>query len=71
MTDQPPIRFAFYVRVGTQHEQDPEAAREQRFRCRAIIESLGWQNIAPYLDSGESPYHPADQREPKQEKPIP
>ena len=72
MTNQPPIRFAFYNRVCKEDEQDAEAAREQLAGCRAIIESLGWKLVAVYADSGESPYRrTTNQPEPAvQEKPI-
>jgi hypothetical protein len=71
MINQPPVRFVFYHRVATRAPQDSEAAREELARCRAIIESLGWQNIDPHHDGGESPYHRTDQPEPTQETPIP
>jgi hypothetical protein len=67
------MRFAFYNRLTTEEQEDPEQAS----RCRALIESRTTNhpdaNATTYLDKDdrESPYHRADQPEPAQETPIP
>ena len=68
------MRFAFYNRVSTDDQQDPE----QLPRCRAHLESI----IAKYLDTDGATYLDEDGRkslyrrttnqpEPTREKPIP
>jgi hypothetical protein len=76
---QPPaqgtdLRIAFYNRLTTEDEQDPEQAS----RCRALIESIIAKHLdtdaAIYLDDdgGESPYCRTTNRpEPTREKPDP
>jgi hypothetical protein len=67
------MRFAFYNRLTTEDEQDPEQAS----RCRALIESIKAKHLdtdaAMYLDDGgESPYCRTTNRpEPTREKPDP
>jgi DNA invertase Pin-like site-specific DNA recombinase len=49
------VRFAFYGRVSTEDQQDPESSRGwQRSRARALIEPHGGQIVAEYFDIGES-----------------
>lgn len=68
------MRFAFYNRLTTEHQEDPEQAS----RCQALVESI----IAKYVDTNgtlyldadgrASPYrHATNQPQPTQEKPIP
>jgi site-specific DNA recombinase len=48
------IQFAFYGRVSTEDQQDPEASRNwQLARARALIERHG-QVVAEYFDIGQS-----------------
>jgi len=48
------IRFAFYGRVSTEDQQDPEASRSwQLGRARALIEGHG-QVAVEYFDVGQS-----------------
>ncbi len=68
------MRFAFYNRVTTEDQQDPE----QLARCRALIEAIIAKHLDPaaarYLDDDgrESPYRrTANKPEPTQETPIP
>ncbi|WP_206185060.1 recombinase family protein, partial [Thermoactinospora rubra] len=52
---QPAIRFAFYGRVSTEDNQDPEASRAwQLGRARALIEPRGGQIVAEYFDVDKS-----------------
>jgi len=68
------MRFAFYIRVSTVDQQDPEKVA----RCRALMESIIAKhvdtNAATYLDvdGSKSPYRRAtNQPEPSREKAIP
>ena len=48
------VRFAFYGRVSTEDQQDPEASRNwQLMRARALIERQG-TIVAEYFDIGQS-----------------
>ncbi len=47
--------FAFYGRVSTEDQQDPEASRAWRLtRSRALIEPAGGQIVAEFFDVGLS-----------------
>lgn len=49
------LRFAFYGRVSTEDNQDPEASRNwQRARATALIEPAGGLIVAEYFDIGLS-----------------
>ena len=49
------LRFAFYGRVSTEDNQDPEASRNwQRTRALGLIEPLGGTIIEDYFDIGMS-----------------
>jgi site-specific DNA recombinase len=49
------LTFAFYGRVSTEDQQDPEASRLwQLGRARALIEPAGGQIVAEYFDVGHS-----------------
>jgi site-specific DNA recombinase len=49
------IRFAFYGRVSTEDQQDPESSRSwQLTRSRALIESHGGEIVAEYFDVDKS-----------------
>ena len=49
------LRFAFYGRVSTEDNQDPEASRAwQLRRARALIEGRGGQVVAEYFDVDKS-----------------
>jgi len=51
--DPQPLRFAFYGRVSTEDQQDPEASRAwQLSRSRALIEPAGGQVVAEFFDIG-------------------
>ncbi|MEV1286170.1 recombinase family protein [Micromonospora sp. NPDC049679] len=53
--DDQPLRFAFYGRVSTEDQQDPEASRAwQLSRSRALIEPVGGQVVAEFFDIGLS-----------------
>jgi site-specific DNA recombinase len=55
VTNQARIRFAFYGRVSTEDQQDPEASRNwQLSRSRALIEPAGGKIVAEYFDVGLS-----------------
>lgn len=48
-------RFAFYGRVSTEDQQDPEASRGWQIgRARALIEPAGGVVVAEYFDIGQS-----------------
>src|SRR6266567_9050469 len=48
------LRFAFYGRVSTEDQQDPEASRNwQVARAQALIEAFG-QIVAVFFDVGQS-----------------
>ncbi|MFD2415344.1 recombinase family protein [Amycolatopsis pigmentata] len=48
------IRFAFYGRVSTEDQQDPEASRNwQRARARALVDRHG-EIVAEFFDVGQS-----------------
>ena len=50
-----PLRFAFYGRVSTEDQQDPEASRAwQLSRSRALIEPAGGEVVAEFFDVGLS-----------------
>lgn len=49
------LRFAFYGRVSTEDQQDPEASRLWQFgRARQLIQPTGGQIVAEYFDIGHS-----------------
>lgn len=49
------LRFAFYGRVSTEDNQDPEASRNwQRTRALGLIEPLGGQIVEDFFDIGMS-----------------
>jgi site-specific DNA recombinase len=49
------IKFAFYGRVSTEDQQDPESSRAwQLTRSRALIEPRGGQIVAEYFDIDDS-----------------
>ncbi|MEU7871279.1 recombinase family protein [Dactylosporangium sp. NPDC049140] len=49
------MHFAFYGRVSTEDQQDPEASRAwQLARARALIESIGGEIVREYFDVGMS-----------------
>jgi site-specific DNA recombinase len=49
------IKFAFYDRVSTEDQQDPESSRGwQLTRSRALIESLGGEIVAEFFDVDKS-----------------
>ncbi|MDQ7905933.1 recombinase family protein [Phytohabitans sp. ZYX-F-186] len=49
------MKFAFYGRVSTEDQQDPEASRAwQLSRSRALIEPAGGQIVAEFFDIGLS-----------------
>jgi site-specific DNA recombinase len=55
VTDKPFIRFAFYGRVSTEDQQDPEASRNwQLSRSRTLIEPAGGRIVAEFFDVGLS-----------------
>jgi site-specific DNA recombinase len=55
VTNQARIRFAFYGRVSTEDQQDPEASRNwQLSRSRALIEPAGGKIVAEFFDIGLS-----------------
>lgn len=50
-----PGRFAFYGRVSTEDQQDPEASRNwQKTRANGLIEPLGGTIVTDYFDIGMS-----------------
>ncbi|WP_341721307.1 recombinase family protein [Micromonospora sp. FIMYZ51] len=50
-----PTRFAFYGRVSTEDQQDPEASRSwQLSRSRGLIEPAGGQVVTEFFDVGLS-----------------
>ncbi|WP_433177286.1 recombinase family protein [Actinoallomurus sp. CA-150999] len=49
------LRFAFYGRVSTEDQQDPEASRHwQLTRARSLIDPHGGVIVAEYFDVGQS-----------------
>ena len=49
------IKFAFYGRVSTEDQQDPESSRGwQLTRSRALIEPRGGVIVAEYFDIDKS-----------------
>ena len=53
--DAPMIKFAFYGRVSTEDQQDPESSRGwQLTRSRALIESRGGEIVAEFFDVDKS-----------------
>jgi site-specific DNA recombinase len=49
------LRFAFYGRVSTEDQQDPESSRSwQLHRSQQLIEPSGGQIVAEYFDCGHS-----------------
>ena len=49
------MQFAFYGRVSTEDQQDPESSRQwQRSRCELLIGPHGGEIVAEYFDIGES-----------------
>ncbi|MEU4968231.1 recombinase family protein [Streptomyces smyrnaeus] len=54
-TPRLPLRFAFYGRVSTEDQQDPEASRLwQRGRAEALIGPTGGTIVADYFDIGQT-----------------
>ena len=53
--DAAPLGFAFYGRVSTEDQQDPEASRAwQLSRSRSLIEPAGGQVVEEFFDVGLS-----------------
>jgi hypothetical protein len=51
--DPPALRFAFYGRVSTEDNQDPEASRNwQLTRANALIEPRGGRIVVQFFDIG-------------------
>ena len=49
------IRFAFYGRVSTEDQQDPESSKQwQLHRSRQLIEPAGGVFVAEFFDIGQS-----------------
>src|SRR5436190_23965008 len=49
------IQFAFYGRVSTEDQQDPESSKQwQLHRSRGLIESAGGEVVAEFFDVGQS-----------------
>jgi site-specific DNA recombinase len=49
------IRFAFYGRVSTEDQQDPESSKQwQLHRSRQLIEPVGGAIVAEFFDVGQS-----------------
>lgn len=49
------VDFAFYGRVSTEDQQDPESSRQwQLARSRSLIEPHGGRVVAEYFDIGHS-----------------
>jgi DNA invertase Pin-like site-specific DNA recombinase len=49
------IRFAFYGRVSTEDQQDPESSKQwQLHRSRQLIEPAGGQVVTEFFDIGQS-----------------
>jgi site-specific DNA recombinase len=49
------MRFAFYGRVSTEDQQDPESSRNwQLARARQLIEPTGGEIVAEFFDIGQS-----------------
>lgn len=49
------IRFAFYGRVSTEDQQDPESSKQwQLHRSRQLIEAAGGAIVAEFFDVGQS-----------------
>ena len=49
------MRFAFYGRVSTEDQQDPESSRNwQLARARQLIEPAGGEIVAEFFDIGQS-----------------
>ena len=49
------MRFAFYGRVSTEDQQDPESSRNwQLARARQLIEPAGGEIVAEFFDVGQS-----------------
>src|SRR5438067_3050050 len=49
------IRFAFYGRVSTEDQQDPESSKQwQLHRSRQLIEPAGGVVITEFFDIGQS-----------------
>ena len=48
------ILFAFYGRVSTEDQQDPESSRMAAPRARQLIEPAGGQIVAEFFDIGQS-----------------
>ena len=50
------MRFAFYGRVSTEDQQDPESSRNwQLARARQLIEPAGGEIVAEFFDIGPVP----------------
>ena len=48
-------RFAFYGRVSTEDQQDPQSSRNwQLARARQLIEAAGGEIVAEFFDIGQS-----------------
>ena len=49
------MRFAFYGRVSTEDQQDPQASKAwQLSRARSLIEPTGGEIVAEFFDIGQS-----------------
>ena len=54
MTERP-TRFAFYGRVSTEDQQDPQASKAwQLSRARSLVQPAGGEIVAEYFDIGLS-----------------
>ena len=49
------MQFAFYGRVSTEDQQDPESSRNwQLTRSRQLVEPVGGEIVAEFFDIGQS-----------------
>lgn len=49
------MRFAFYGRVSTEDQQDPQASRNWQYtRARQLVEAVGGEIVDEYFDIGQS-----------------
>src|SRR6476646_982715 len=49
------MRFAFYGRVSTEDQQDPQASKAlQLSRARSLVEPAGGEVVAEFFDIGQS-----------------
>jgi site-specific DNA recombinase len=57
------VKFAFYGRVSTEDNQDPEESRRwQLYRCRQLIEQHDGEIVAEFFDIGQSRSLPWERR---------